>query len=60
MISILLLFQITPDIQVQRGPDGRPNGEAFVTFGSRQEAERAVTERNRKLLQNRFVDMHIA
>lgn len=51
---------MTPDIQVQRGPDGRPSGEAYVTFGSRAEAERAITERNRKIIGNRYVELHMA
>ena len=49
-----------PDIQIQRGPDGRPSGEAYITFGSRGEAERAIVERNRKLLQSRLVELHMA
>ena len=32
-----------PDVQLLKGPDGRPAGEAYITFGSRVEAERAVT-----------------
>ena len=49
-----------PDVQLLKGPDGRPAGEAYITFGSRVEAERAVTERNRKMIGNRFVEMHMA
>lgn len=63
MISKLYVHlptQMPPDIQLQRGLDGRPNGEAFVTFGSRVEAERAITERNRKVVGNRFVELHMA
>ena len=51
---------MTPDIQVQRGPDGRSTGEAYVTFGSRAEAEKAVVERNRKIIGNRYVEIHMA
>jgi epithelial splicing regulatory protein 1/2 len=51
---------MTPDIQIQHGPNGRPSGEAYVTFATRTEAERAVTERNRKLFGNRLVDIHMA
>ncbi|KAK2190891.1 hypothetical protein NP493_65g02011 [Ridgeia piscesae] len=54
------IYEMPPDIQLQRGIDGRPNGEAFVTFGSRVEAERAITERNRKVVGNRFVELHMA
>lgn len=34
-------------IQLQRNGDGRPNGEALVTFPSRADAERAIQEKNR-------------
>lgn len=60
LMQVLCIHQVVPDVQVQRGPDGRPNGEAFITFGSRSEAERAITERNRKLVGNRFVELHMA
>ena len=49
-----------PDIQMLKGADGRPTGEAYITFGSRAEAERAILERNRKLLGARYVEMHMA
>jgi epithelial splicing regulatory protein 1/2 len=49
-----------PDVQLQRGSDGRATGEAYVTFASRSEAERAITERNRKVVGNRFVEMFMA
>ena len=55
-----LFFQMPPDVQLLKGPDGRPAGEAYITFGSRVEAERAVTERNRKMIGNRFVEMNMA
>lgn len=48
-----------PDVQFPRGADGQMTGDAFVTFGSRAEAERAVAERNRKVLHNRFIDIQI-
>ena len=51
---------MTPDVQIQRTPDGRSTGEVYVTFGSRAEAERAVTERNRKVMLNRFIELHMA
>lgn len=51
--------QIQPDVQLQRGADGKPTGEAYVTFGSRAEAERAVVERNRKPFGNRFVELRM-
>ena len=54
------IFQMQPDVQIQRGPDGRATGEAYVTFATRAEAERAITERNRKPVGGRFVEMHMA
>jgi len=54
------VFEIPPDIQLQQGSDGRPTGDAFITFASRIEAERAVAERSRKPFGNRFIDMLIA
>jgi hypothetical protein len=53
-------LQITPDIQIPHGIDGRPTGEAYITFASRIEAERAVAERMRKPFGNRYVEMLIA
>ncbi|ELT87306.1 hypothetical protein CAPTEDRAFT_189098 [Capitella teleta] len=54
------IYEMQPDVQVQRGSDGRLTGEAYITFGSRSEAERAITERNRKVIGNRFVEMFMA
>ena len=36
-----------PEIEIIRTADGRHVGEAIVTFGTRNEAERAIIERNR-------------
>ncbi len=60
VLIMCMCSQVPPDIQLQRGPDGRANGEAYITFASRNEAERAITERNRKLLGNRFIELHMA
>lgn len=54
------VYEIQPDIQIPHGIDGRPTGEAYVTFASRIEAERAVAERMRKPFGNRYVEMLIA
>ena len=51
---------MTPDIQIQRGPDGRSCGEAYVTFATRVEAERAITERNQKLIGQRYIELFMA
>ncbi|GAB1600064.1 epithelial splicing regulatory protein 1-like isoform X4 [Argonauta hians] len=53
--------QVSPEsIQIQQSTDGRPNGDALVTFSSRCEAERAITERNRNSIGNRFVELFMA
>jgi len=48
-----------PDIQFVQGADGRPSGDAYVTFATRVEAERVLAECSRKLLGNRIIDMHM-
>ncbi|XP_059471623.1 RNA-binding protein fusilli isoform X3 [Neocloeon triangulifer] len=49
---------ITQDcIQMQRGCDGRPTGEAIVAFPSRAGAERAILEKNRQSVGNRYVEL---
>lgn len=53
------IFEMTPDVQMQRCADGRFNGEAQVTFSSRSEAERAVHERQKTMFGNQFVDIQI-
>ncbi|XP_013780783.1 epithelial splicing regulatory protein 2-like isoform X2 [Limulus polyphemus] len=47
-------------IQLQRNGDGRPNGEALVTFSSRAEAERAIQEKNRQNIGNRYIELFMA
>jgi len=39
---------------------GRPSGEAWVSFGSQQEAARAIAERNRAHIGNRYVELYLA
>lgn len=40
--------------------DGRPSGEAWVQFGSPEEAARAVRERNRAHIGSRYVELFLA
>ncbi|KAH9362419.1 hypothetical protein HPB48_020171 [Haemaphysalis longicornis] len=47
-------------IQIQRNTDGRPNGEAVVTFPSRAEAERAIQEKNRQNIGSRYIELFMA
>jgi len=42
---------------MQRGCDGRQTGEAIVAFPSRADAERAILEKNRQSLGNRYVEL---
>lgn len=60
ILNILLssLFQVTPEsIQVQITPDGRPSGDALITFLSRGEAERAIAQRNKHTIGNRIIEL---
>jgi epithelial splicing regulatory protein 1/2 len=50
----------TDCIQLQRNGDGRPNGEAVVTFPSRADAERAIQEKNRQNIGNRYIELFMA
>ncbi len=52
------IFDTLPEIKIN--PDGKGAGEVRVTFGSRQEAERAIMERNQKMIGNRCVELHMA
>jgi epithelial splicing regulatory protein 1/2 len=54
-------LQVTHEcIQLQTNAEGKPNGDAIVTFGTRLEAERAIVERNRRHLGNRFIELFMA
>ncbi|XP_041376014.1 epithelial splicing regulatory protein 1-like isoform X2 [Gigantopelta aegis] len=60
--DIMAYFQgfseVTADtVQLQTGGDGKPTGDALITFSSRAEAERAIMERNRRHLGNRFIEL---
>lgn len=51
----------TECIQVQRNGDVRPNGDAMVTFpAARIDAERALQEKNRQNLSNRYIELFMA
>nr|CAD7404155.1 unnamed protein product [Timema cristinae] len=52
--------ELTPEcIQLQRSMDGRATGEAIVCFPSRVEAERAVLEKNRQHIGNRYIELYL-
>ncbi|XP_064466470.1 epithelial splicing regulatory protein 2-like isoform X2 [Ornithodoros turicata] len=64
-VDILTFFQgfaeLTADcIQIQRNTDGRPNGEAVVTFPTRADAERAIQEKNRQNIGSRYIELFMA
>ncbi|CAG2103057.1 unnamed protein product [Medioppia subpectinata] len=50
----------TDCIQIGRNGDGRPNGEGVVTFPSRADAERAIQEKNRQNIGNRYIELFMA
>ncbi|XP_025115002.1 epithelial splicing regulatory protein 1-like isoform X3 [Pomacea canaliculata] len=53
--------EVTPEcVQLQRNTEGKLNGDALITFLSRGEAERAIVERNRRHLGNRFIELFMA
>lgn len=63
--DIVNFFQGFPEVnpecvQIQQNNDGRPNGDALVTFASRCEAERAITERNRHNIGSRYIELFMA
>lgn len=50
-------YEHLPEVQFQRGPDGRPTGDVIVTFLSPTEADRAVSDKNRKIWANRVIEV---
>ncbi|XP_014675115.1 PREDICTED: epithelial splicing regulatory protein 1-like isoform X2 [Priapulus caudatus] len=63
--DILNFFQgfpeVQPDsVQLHRNADGRPSGDAYVTFLSRTEAERSIQEKNRQNIGNRYIELFMA
>ncbi|KAG8179601.1 hypothetical protein JTE90_025766 [Oedothorax gibbosus] len=51
----------TECIQVQRNSEVRPNGDAMVSFpAARIEAERALQEKNRQNINNRYIELFMA
>lgn len=60
-LSTFSADQVTPEcVQLQRNTEGKLNGDALITFLSRGEAERAIVERNRRHLGNRFIELFMA
>ena len=60
-IFLPCLLQVGPDtISIQTNLEGKPNGDALISFSSRLEAERAIVEKNRRHLGNRFVELFMA
>ncbi|KAL8612408.1 hypothetical protein ACOMHN_008393 [Nucella lapillus] len=63
--DVVNYFQGFPEVtaecvQLQTNAEGKPNGDAVVTFTTRAEAERAIIERNRRHLGNRFIELFMA
>jgi RNA recognition motif-containing protein len=51
-------FDILPQsVQIGMTSDGRSSGEAWVSFGSSEEAQRAIIEKNRQHLGSRYVEI---
>jgi hypothetical protein len=47
-------------IQIQRGLDGRPTGDIWISFLNRSEAERAIIEKNHQMIGNRLIEIYLA
>jgi len=47
------------DVKIGFNRDGRPSGDALVTFPSAELAKDAVREKNRKHLGRRYVELFI-
>lgn len=53
-------FKFIPtSVQIDKDTSGRSSGEGWITFNSPDEARRAVRERNRQYLQNRYLELSI-
>ena len=51
-------FDVIPQsVQLGTNSDGRSSGEAWVTFGSPEESQRAIFEKNRQHLGSRYVEI---
>jgi hypothetical protein len=51
-------LQVTPEcLQMQYMPDGRPSGDVLVTFLSRSEAERAISQLNKQTIGQFIIDL---
>lgn len=61
LINYFFLQLTTDCIPMQRNGDVRPNSEAIVPFpAARIEAERALQEKNRQNLSNRYIELFMA
>jgi len=53
-------FKFIPtSVQIDKDTSGRSSGEGWITFLGPDEARRAVRERNRQYLQNRYLELSI-
>lgn len=50
---------IPESVKIGQDPDGRSSGEAWISFGTDEEARRAVNDRNRQHLGNRYVELFV-
>jgi len=50
---------IPTSVQIDKDTTGRSSGEGWITFVNPDEARRAVRERNRQYLQNRYLELSI-
>ena len=50
---------IPTSVQIDKDTSGRSSGEGWITFVSPDEARRAVREKNRQYLQNRYLELSV-
>ena len=54
------LVKVDPnDVKIGFNRDGRPSGDALVTFSSAELAKEAVREKNRKHLGHRYLELFV-
>lgn len=56
----MCLFKVDPnDVKIGFNRDGRPSGDALVTFSSAELAKEAVREKNKKHLGHRYLELFV-
>ena len=60
LLAYVCCFKVDPnDVKIGFNRDGRPSGDALVTFSSAELAKEAVREKNRKHLGHRYLELFV-